>query len=299
MLHRLKEFAAVHKKEFGVKLSNTLGVKNTRRVLAGNQMYMSGRSLFPLTITLAHRLSEAFGGSLGISFSGGVTNSNVDKILATGIAPITLVTDLLKPGGYARLFQMAEKTEKQEYGHAAGRLINLPKLKALAEESISNGEYQKEKREIESVKIPKTLEKFDCYIAPCTVACPVHQDVAEYVRLVEEERYADALEVIVAKNPLPHITGYICDHQCMGKCTRWDYDDPVKIRDLKRVAAEKGFDEYLKRCEKNFSVRKNTIRVAVVGAGPSGLAAGYFLAKAGFDVTVFEQRANAGACRDQ
>ena len=295
MLRRLKEFAAAHGKEFGVKLSNTLGVKNTQRVLSGDQMYMSGRALFPLTITLAHRLAKVFDGSLRISFSGGVSNNNVDKILETGIAPITLVTDLLKPGGYARMFQMAETVEHADYiGKGSASTIDLSQLQRLSETALADEEYRKEKREIESVKIPKTLEKFDCYIAPCTVACPIHQDVAQYIRLVEEERYADALEVIVSKNPLPHITGYICDHQCMNKCTRWDYDDPVKIRDLKRVAAEKGFDEYLKRFEQSVSVRKNSIRVAIVGAGPSGLAAGYFLAKSGFDATIFEQRDKPG-----
>jgi putative selenate reductase len=295
MLGRLQEFARLHNMEFGVKLSNTLGVRNTRKVLAGDQMYMSGRSLFPLTINLAHKLAEAFNGSLNISFSGGVTSYNVVKIFETGIAPITLVTDLLKPGGYARLSQMAGKIEqaRRAEGYRSGA-INLAKLRQLAEASITDGEYRKSKREIVSVKIPQSLEKFECYIAPCAVACPIHQDVAEYIRLVEEARYADAFEVIVAKNPLPHITGYICDHQCMNKCTRWDYDDPVQIRDLKRVAAENGFDEYLNRFKGNFTIKRNNIHVAIIGAGPSGLTAGYFLEKAGFDVTIFEQSGRAG-----
>ena len=295
MIGRLKDFSAAHRKTFGIKLSNTLGVTNTRHVLTGDQMYMSGRSLFPVTINLAHKLAETFGGSLNISYSGGVTIHNVEKVFDTGLSPITLVTDLLKPGGYSRLFQMAEKIENKigGQGHPAGK-IDLTKLKALAEESLADEEYRKDKREIESVKIPKKLEKFDCYLAPCAVACPIHQDVAEYIRLVEEDRYADAFEVIVDKNPLPHITGYICDHQCMTKCTRWDYDDPVQIRDLKKVAAERGFDEYLQRFKDNSFQRKNQVAVAIVGAGPSGLAAGYFLAKAGFDITIFEQSDRAG-----
>lgn len=295
MLRRLKEFAAQNAKEFGVKLSNTLGVKNTRKVLAGDQMYMSGRSLFPLTVNLAHRLADAFGGALNISYSGGATEHNVASILQTGIAPVTMVTDLLKPGGYARLFQMAEIVEKTIGSeNRRSRTIDHSRLKQLAAEALTDKEYQKSRREIVSVKIPKSLEKFDCYIAPCAVACPIHQDVAEYIRLVEEKRYADAFEVIVTKNPLPHITGYICDHQCMNKCTRWDYDDPVQIRDLKKVAAENGFDEYLKRFKSDFSAKKNNIPVAIIGAGPSGLTAGYFLAKSGFDVTIYEKSDKAG-----
>ncbi|MGA7162253.1 MAG: putative selenate reductase subunit YgfK, partial [Bacteroidota bacterium] len=295
MVKRLKDFSAVHKKTFGIKLSNTLGVRNTKHTLAGDQMYMSGRSLFPVTINLAHKLAETFDGSLNISFSGGVTINNVEKIFDAGLSPITLVTDLLKPGGYSRLFQMAEKLENNmvRRGNFTGT-IDLTKLKALAEGCLTDEGYRKSKREIESVKVSMKLEKFDCYIAPCAVACPIHQDVGEYIRLVEEERYADAFEVIVDKNPLPHITGYICDHQCMNKCTRWDYDGPVQIRDLKKVAAERGFEEYLQRFKNNSSHPKNHIPVAIVGAGPSGLAAGYFLAKSGFDITIFEQRDRAG-----
>ena len=186
---------------------------------------------------------------------------------------------------------MAESTE----GRASiEHRLDLHRLSGLAELALTDPYYAKEKREIVSIKVEKQLEKFDCYIAPCAVACPIHQDVSEYIRLVEEKRYADAFEVIVQKNPLPHITGYICDHQCMNKCTRWDYDDPVKIRDLKRVAAEKGFDEYLRRFERNSSVKKNGVAVGIVGAGPSGLAAAYFLAKAGFAVTIFEHTEKAG-----
>ena len=291
MLTRLKSYAAEHNKEFGVKLSNTLGVKNTKGVLSGDQMYMSGRSLFPLTINLASTLAQAFDGALSISFSGGASEHNIAEILNTGIAPVTVVTDLLKPGGYLRLLQMAQISEGRV--QIAGRL-HLPKLKTLSELALTDPYYAKGTREIDSVKVEKKLEKFDCYVAPCAVACPIHQDVSEYVRLVEEERYADAFEVIVQKNPLPHITGYICDHQCMNKCTRWDYDDPVKIRDLKRVAAEKGYDEYLQRFENKYSVKRNGIAVGIIGAGPSGLAAAYFLAKAGFGVTIFEQTAKAG-----
>ncbi len=295
MLLRLKAFAAEHHKEFGVKLTNTLGVKNTRGVLAGDQMYMSGRSLFPLTINLASTLAQAIGDDLRISYSGGASQHNIAEILDAGIAPVTLVTDLLKPGGYSRLLQLAQKTDgRAPAERRTGKTVDLTKLKALAASSLEDAGYRKGKREIDSVKVEKRLEKFDCYIAPCVVACPIHQDVGEYIRLVEEGRYADAFEVIVQKNPLPHITGYICDHQCTNKCTRWDYDDPVKIRELKRVAAEKGFGEYLKAFANASSIKKNGVAVGIVGAGPSGLAAGYFLAKAGFTVTIFEQSEKAG-----
>ena len=295
MLQRLAQFAAEHGKVFGVKLSNTLGVKNGRRVLAGDQMYMSGRALFPLTIAVASDIAAAFDGMIPISFSGGLSEHNVAQLLGTGIAPLTLVTDLLKPGGYLRLRQLAEKIEAEALPSSLNnRSVDPLKIRSLAETALTDIYYRKETREIDSVKIPGSLGKFDCYVAPCAVACPIGQNVPEYIRLVEEERYADALEVIVEKNPLPHITGYICDHQCMNKCTRWDYDNPVEIRELKRIAAERGFDEYMSRFRARQRAEKNLISVAVIGAGPSGLAAAYFLSKEGFKVTIFDREAQAG-----
>ena len=295
MIERLQKFADQHGKGFGVKLSNTLGVKNSRHLLAGDQMYMSGRALFPLTIALASSISDAFDGRIPISFSGGISEHNIAQVLETGIAPLTLVTDLLKPGGYLRLHQLAEKIEDEKTVMPAGRrFVDPARLASLTKSALTDDYYRKEKREIDSVKVSGNLGKFDCYVAPCAVACPIGQNVPEYVRLVEEERYADALDVIVEKNPLPNITGYICDHQCMNKCTRWDYDNPVEIRELKRVAAERGFDEYMARFRTRQRAKNNLIPVAVIGAGPSGLAAAYFLAKEGFKVTIFDRQAKAG-----
>ncbi|MDP3682572.1 MAG: putative selenate reductase subunit YgfK, partial [Ignavibacteria bacterium] len=84
MLKRLQHFAKEHGREFGVKLSNTLGVKNKKKVLAGDDMYMSGRSLFPLTINVARLLVEEFHGELSMSFSGGATINNVQEIIDCG-----------------------------------------------------------------------------------------------------------------------------------------------------------------------------------------------------------------------
>lgn len=294
MINRLRAFASANNRVFGIKLSNTLGVKNTLKTLPGDDMYMSGRSIFPLTINLANKLAVEFNGEINISYSGGATNYNIQEILQTGISPITFVTDLLKPGGYLRLSQITETADNNYLKNKRDNKINLSVLKTVAEESLSDGNYSKEKREINSIKIPKSLPVIDCFIAPCQEACPIHQDVAAYIRLVEQKRYEEAFELIVSKNPLPHITGYICDHQCMYHCTRWDYDDPILIRDLKKEAAEKGYNSYLKKLKTNFLENQNDIKIAIIGAGPSGLSAAYFLAKAGFDVTIFEREMNAG-----
>lgn len=294
MISRLQDFASGVNREYGVKLSNTLPVKNKKKVLAGNEMYMSGRSLFPLAINVASELASTLKGNLNISYSGGATVYNTAEILKCGIYPVTYATDLLKPGGYRRLTQIAKKLAKDFSGNFRNEKINLELLKRLADDSLKDSYYEKGTRLIESIKVKTRLETFDCFTAPCVVACPIHQDVPEYVKLVEEGRYTEAYEVIVSKNALPNITAHICDHQCQLHCTRWDYDEPVMIRDLKKVAVENSANEFVEEFIRKGVIKSNNIKCAVIGAGPSGLAASYFLAKAGFDVTVFEKHDKAG-----
>ncbi len=290
MIKRLQKVAADNDLEFGVKLSNTLPVDNEKPNLDAEEMYMSGRSLFPFTINLASTLADELNGDINISYSGGATSENIESLIQCGVKPITVATDLLKPGGYGRLKQMAERIEKTEIPSS----IDSNRLKELADDSLINKNYRKEKREVASIKIPSSLPLFDCYIAPCTEACPIHQDVPEYINLIQAGKYEDALNVITSKNPLPHITGYICDHQCMFHCTRWDYDDPVAIRDLKKEAALKGFNNFLEKYQFPAEPLKDAVKAAIIGAGPAGLSSAYFLTKAGIDVTVFEKEMNAG-----
>ena len=291
MLKRLKQVAKENNLEFGVKLSNTLGMNNRKQRMPGAQMYMSGRALFPLTMNLAALLAEEFEGDLNVSFSGGASLYNMNSILSTGILPVTLVTDLLKPGGYTRLKQIADNIA-MPVKSVNSPILNIQLIKEIAIDALTNKEYSKETRDTKSIKTGNELPLFDCYTAPCSDVCPVHQDIPEYIRLIEENRFNEAFDLIVSKNPLPNITGYICDHQCMFKCTRWDYDKPLLIRDLKLVAAEKGYDNYMSNY-KNSGI-SNGIKVAIIGAGPAGLASGYFLAKSGFDVTIFDKAEKAG-----
>ena len=293
MISRLQKFSSKVGRDFGVKLSNTLPIKNKKKVLAGDEMYMSGRSLFPLTINVALKLAETFKGGLKISYSGGAAVYNTSDILSCGIFPITYATDLLKPGGYRRLTQIGNCIAENRKEIFNREKVNLDKLRRLAEDSLTNPQYKKETRITESIKVPTKLESFDCFTAPCVAACPIHQDVPEYVRLIDENKYEEAYEVIVSKNALPNITAHICDHQCQFHCTRLDYDSSVKIRDLKKLAVEKGREGFLAKYKNDF-IKSNKIKCAIIGAGPSGLAASYFLAQAGFDVTVFEKHDKAG-----
>ena len=291
MLKRLKAFAAENQKDFGIKMSNTLPVRIAKSELPGEEMYMSGRALYPLTINLAYKLAAEFNGDLKISYSGGADAFNIERIFATGIQPITVATTLLKPGAYTRFKQLADLLDPLMANQEASK-INLEKLKALAESALGDVNHLKEKRDVISRKTELKLPVLDCFLAPCTVGCPIEQDVPEYLRLVGEKRYEEALDVIVSKNPFPFITGTICTHNCMTKCTRIDYDESVHIRGQKLVAAEKGYAGYMQKLSE--LKPKSSTKVAVIGAGPSGLAAAYFLAKGGLEVTVFDKRQKAG-----
>ena len=110
MLRRLLELSREKGLSFGVKLTNTLGAVNAKGVLPGDEFYMSGRALFPLSINVAAVLSREFDGELPVSYSGGASLFNIKDIFETGIRPITMCTDLLKPGGYLRLLECAKRT---------------------------------------------------------------------------------------------------------------------------------------------------------------------------------------------
>lgn len=291
MLQRLMALAAEKKLTFGVKLTNTLGTINGKGRLPGDEMYMSGRALFPLAINVALVLSKTFAGRLPISYSGGASQFNIRQIFETGIRPITMATDLLKPGGYLRQLACVKALESSD----AWQLdrIDVAKLEVLAEQALTVSYTQKEWKSDDEIDAGGPLPLTDCYVAPCVTACAIKQDIPEYIRLLGEQRYADALGVIYQKNALPAITGHICDHLCQYNCTRLDYDGALDIRELKKVALEKGWDEYRQRWHKPVG-SGDKHPVAVIGAGPAGLSAGYFLARAGHPVTLFEREPNAG-----
>lgn len=127
--------------------------------------------------------------------------------------------------------------------------------------------------------------------APCTQACPAGVNVKAYVSLIAERRFADALEVIRRRCPLPGICGRVCHHPCEAACKRGATDEPLAIRALKRFVADQ--ERELPRPEPPPGPRRPQ-RVAVVGAGPAGLTAAYDLALAGYPVTVFEGEAEPG-----
>lgn len=122
MFERLIALCAERGLEFGVKLTNTFPVDVTRNELPSTEMYMSGRSLFSLTIEAARCITEQFDGKLRISYSGGATVYNIRALYDAGIWPVTLATDVLKPGGYERFSQMAGEFYRPGWQAVRGRL---------------------------------------------------------------------------------------------------------------------------------------------------------------------------------
>ncbi len=293
MLHRLVDLAEKENRGFGVKLTNTLGNVNNGGVLPGDERYMSGRALLPISTRVALVLSEEFNGQLPISYSGGATALSAADIFETGIHPITLATDMLKPGGYSRMTQIAEILSSSDKGWDKN-VVDISKLRALTEKAASgNGIASKGWRGNYKAKTGDELGLFDCYVAPCVAACPISQPIPDYIALASENRQAEALALIYMNNALPNITGWICDHQCQNHCTRLDYEGPVQIREVKRLLAEGYADEYKKEIW-NGKEEPGDKSAAVIGAGPAGLAAAYFLSRAGFKTTVFEREKRAG-----
>lgn len=289
MLTRLMNTAKERNLEFGVKITNTFPVDVKQNELPSGEMYMSGKSLYPLSISLAAKLAKEFDGRLRISYSGGADYYNIERIVDAGIWPVTVATTLLKPGGYQRLTQMAKLLDKE---NAPFEKVDAESAGKLAEEAVKDPHHVKAMKPLPSRKMKKEVPLMDCFVAPCKEGCPIHQDITTYLQLVGEEKYEEAMEVITEKNPLPFITGTICAHNCMSKCTRNFYETPVHIREMKLKAAENGYEALLEKLPVPAVTKAE--KAAVIGGGPAGMAAAYFLRKGGMEVTLFEAKESLG-----
>jgi len=134
-------------------------------------------------------------------------------------------------------------------------------------------------------------EERDEKLLPCKTNCPAGTDIPHYVRLIAEGRIQDSIEVIRQKFPFPHTLGLVCHHPCEDGCSRSEINEPISIRELKRFVAE--HDN--RRWKKKIIIGKNTgKKIAVIGAGPAGLTAAWFLRLKGHNVTVFEMHSQPG-----
>ena len=124
---------------------------------------------------------------------------------------------------------------------------------------------------------------------PCVALCPAGVDIPGYVALVKDHRYADAVRLIRKDNPFPSACAYICEHPCEARCRRRMIDDAINIRGLKRYAVDHAGD-----VPNPQNAQPTGKTVAVIGGGPGGLSAAYYLSLMGHKVTVFEQRSKLG-----
>ena len=124
---------------------------------------------------------------------------------------------------------------------------------------------------------------------PCMNACPAHVDIPGYIGNVQAGKYDDAIRIIRRQNPFPSVCGLVCEHPCENYCRRQLVDDAVNIRGLKRVAVEKSGIVDPPECEPATGKK-----VAIIGGGPSGLTAAYYLKLMGHEVKVFDQRDKLG-----
>jgi heterodisulfide reductase subunit A-like polyferredoxin/coenzyme F420-reducing hydrogenase delta subunit len=136
------------------------------------------------------------------------------------------------------------------------------------------------------------LAEWKLNTAPCQYACPIGTEVPAYVSLIADRRFGEAMDVIRKDNPLPSVCARVCHHPCEARCQAGKTGDPIAIRALKRVATDHALQAGAYSVARES--RDDGEKVAIVGAGPAGLTAGYYLAEKGHDVTIFDALPVAG-----
>lgn len=140
------------------------------------------------------------------------------------------------------------------------------------------------------------LNCYDTGTSPCKTACPAHLPVQGYIKMAAEGRYMDALKLIKTENPFPAVCGAICNRRCEDACTRGTIDQPVAIDEIKKYIAEQELHADKRYIPEmlNASGKPHTEKIAVIGAGPAGMSAAFYLQKQGYPVTVFERQKRPG-----
>ncbi len=171
----------------------------------------------------------------------------------------------------------------------AVKVMSRINLRQYAEQVRSDWRYKKHSFRMDRSKTPRELHYFDCIEAPCVDECPVDQKVPQYMNAVRDGNFLKAVQLAREDNPMPSILGQVCDHLCENTCIRTHFDQPLAIRQIKRFIME--HEEQPVLFARNEPVQQ---KVAIVGAGPAGLAAAEQLGYAGFGVTIYEAHPYAG-----
>jgi len=181
-----------------------------------------------------------------------------------------------------------------EHGHnepvlsLVTRTLSRVNLRSYAAAVRTDWRYQKASFKTDRSKTSRELHLFDCIEAPCVDECPISQNVPAYMRAVRDGDFEQAVAITRSDNPLASILGRVCDHLCETTCIRTHLDEPLAIREIKRFIMSHENGSAMP------ATSKASAKVAIIGAGPAGLAAGRELGRAGIDVTIFEAHAYAG-----
>lgn len=251
MINNLIALAKIKGVKFGVKLCNTMPVDIKHKELPGNTMYMSGKSLYPLAISLAKILGEAIGEGLEISFSGGADKNNIDEIFEARIYPITVCTTLLQPMGYEKLAKLYEQLHAIEYPTA--RKLNLAKINELVEKVRTDKNYCKSeaqrKKTDEHISYEGVSEKdnLKCKVLcqTCIRVCPNRANT-----YIETSEGKILLHIDDSCNECGNCQ-YLCIQPCLPYRDRLTY---FSSKQMMEESENKGLsiqgDKYLVRLEK-------------------------------------------------
>lgn len=272
IIDRLQSAAGTRGVDFNLKLTNTLPCENDSALPGSEeQVYLSGRPLHPLAVNVGALLRDN-GVDVDLSFCAGADCFNTPALMAAGLGPVTTCSDLLRPGGYARLRQYVDELAKNpeltvelaEYAHATTR---DPRYAATTTAS-------------RSLTPARPLPESDCFVAPCRTFCPASQEVPDYLQHLAGDDATGALDVIHQTNPLARTLGMACDARCHKACTRADYDAPLAIRAAKAHAAAASAEPAPPQSEPT---------VAVHGADARAAACAGTLARAGVAVVLVDE----------
>ncbi len=174
---------------------------------------------------------------------------------------------------------------------ANGSEVTYPKTELPDAQKWGPDKWNKNYREDAKINV------YDSGTAPCKTACPAHLAVQGYIRMAAEGRYMDALKLIKQDNPFPAVCGAVCNRRCEDRCTRGTIDNPVAIDEIKKFIAAQELNaenRYIPNCYNDVGEQWDDYKIAVIGAGPAGLTAAYYLRKQGYPVTVFEKEERPG-----
>ncbi len=183
-----------------------------------------------------------------------------------------------------KLCYMIAETSDCAVGATAANLV-LDSMSEFADEYVSHIEKGR------CVSEGEEPEKKPAQTIPCVTLCPAHVDVPGYIALIAKEDYSGAVNLIRNRNPFPTACAMVCEHPCERKCRRTIIDDAINIRGLKKYAVDQSHADTVKTPKPNVSTGKS---IGIVGGGPTGLTAAYFLALMGHKAVVYEEHEKLG-----